>query len=352
MGNLFIIGNGFDISHGLHTKYEHFQKYLNVVESRLFNNQESKRILKFLIDIIDDAEVFDEYIDDYRWTDFETSLNYLDFTTYLESFDMYDEIYGNRDRYDIEEDFKTLDSNIDYHGLLACTTQEAEYLDYRIDYRNNTDVKEFVESALNQQTQIESINEQKALQIAQDCSYLNNYFSKWVNSIEINKNIKRKKDFYNLINSDNSIFLTFNYTKTLELLYKVNSDKICHIHGIQGGNIVFGHGQEESEVDYRTYVGSEYILESVYESYKKDTSKIIMENEEFFDSLSGQVDNIYSYGFSFSEVDLPYIRRICESIETENVVWYINDYDEGKCYRSIIKGCGFKGKFSKFRVEK
>ena len=46
MGNLFIIGNGFDISHGLETKYEYFQKYLNVVESRLSNNQESKRILK------------------------------------------------------------------------------------------------------------------------------------------------------------------------------------------------------------------------------------------------------------------------------------------------------------------
>ena len=65
-----------------------------------------------------------------------------------------------------------------------------------------------------------------------------------------------------------------------------------------------------------------------------------------------EVDNIYSYGFSFSEVDLPYIRRICGSIETDNVVWYINDYDKVKCYRSIIKRCGFKGKLSKFRVKK
>ena len=348
MGNLFIIGNGFDISHGLETKYEYFQKYLNVVESRLSNNQESKRILKFLIDTIDDAQVFDKY----KWTDFETSLNYLDFTNYLESFRMYNEIYGYRDCDDRYEDFETLDSNLEYQGLLACTTEEADYLDYRIDYRNNTEVKEFVKSALDKQTEIESINEQSALQISKDCSYLNNYFSEWVNSIEINKNIKRKKDFYNLINSDNSIFLTFNYTKTLELLYEVNSDKICHIHGIQGGNIIFGHGQEEREVDYRTYVGSEYILESVYESYKKDTSKIIIENKEFFDSLRGQVDKIYSYGFSFSEVDLPYIRKICESIETENVVWYINDHDKRKCYRSIIKGCGFKGKFSEFRVKK
>ena len=292
---------------------EYFQKYLNVVESRLSNNQESKRILKFLIDTIDDAQVFDKY----KWTDFETSLNYLDFTNYLESFRMYNEIYGYRDCDDRYEDFETLDSNLEYQGLLACTTEEADYLDYRIDYRNNTEVKEFVKSALDKQTEIESINEQSALQISKDCSYLNNYFSEWVNSIEIN-----------------------------------NSDKICHIHGIQGGNIIFGHGQEEREVDYRTYVGSEYILESVYESYKKDTSKIIIENKEFFDSLRGQVDKIYSYGFSFSEVDLPYIRKICESIETENVVWYINDHDKGKCYRSIIKGCGFKGKFSEFRVKK
>ena len=352
MGNLFIIGNGFDLDHGLNTRYENFHQYLKLVESRLFNNQESKKILEFLIDIIDDAEMFDEYIGDYRWTDFETSLNYLDFTNYLVSFSMYDEIYGYRNRYDIDEDFETLDSNIDYHGLLACISEEADYLDYKIDYRNNTEVKEYVKSALNEETEIESINEQKALQISQDCSYLKNYFSQWINTIEINKNIERKIDFYNLINSDNSIFMTFNYTKTLELLYEVNSDKICHIHGIQDGDVVFGHGGEGRGIDYTTYVGSEYILESVYESYRKDTRKIIIENEEFFDSLNGQVDKIYSYGFSFSEVDLPYIRRICESIETENVVWYINDYDEGKCYRSIIKGCGFKGKFSKFRVKK
>lgn len=353
MGNLFIVGNGFDLAHGLNTKYEDFHQYLKLVDYSLLNKPESRKILNFLIDIVDDAEIFDEYIDDYRWTDFESSLNFLDFTNYLERFSNYDEIYGHNYHESIYEDFDTLDSNLDYHGLLACISPGAELLDYKIDYRHNIEVIKYVEEALNEEDKIAIINKSESLKILEYCSNLHKYFSEWINTIKINKNIEKKIDFYNLINYNNSIFITFNYTKTLELLYEVNSSKICHIHGVQGGNIIFGHGgNEDRDIEYREYVGSEYILESVYKKFKKDTDKVIIQNVEFFRSLIGEVDKIYSYGFSFSEVDVPYIRRICETIETENVIWYINDFDKDKNYRAIIRGCGFKGEFSTFEVKK
>ncbi|CCL08518.1 conserved hypothetical protein [Clostridioides difficile CD002] len=352
MGNLFIIGNGFDLAHGLSTRYEDFHQYLKLVNHSEVSKPESRNVIKFLIDVVDDAEKFDGYIDDYKWTDFESSLNFLDFTNYLQSFDRYYEIYGfNYNEY-IYEDFYELDSNIEYNGLLACISPEAELLDYKIDYRNNKEIIEDVEHALHQENEISILNEKEALKILEYCSYLHKYFYEWINTIQIDKKVKRKIDFYNLINSNDSIFINFNYTKTLELLYEVNSSKIFHIHGIQGGNIVLGHGDEEMEIDYSIYVGSEYILESVYESLKKDTNKVIVENENFFDSLVEKIDKIYSFGFSFSEVDLIYIRKICKTIETKDIIWYINDFDKNKNYRAIIKGCGFKGKFSTFVVRK
>ena len=65
----------------------------------------------------------------------------------------------------------------------------------------------------------------------------------------------------------------------------------------------------------------------------------------------GEVTQIYTYGLSFGNVDLPYIRKICDSIpNTQNVVWYLNRYDLNKIpdYQNKIISQGFKGKFDGF----
>ena len=66
---------------------------------------------------------------------------------------------------------------------------------------------------------------------------------------------------------------------------------------------------------------------------------------------ANNVRDIYSFGFSFSEVDLPYIKKICEIINTYRVTWYFNSYDDTytiNTYIKCLKECGFKGKFSIF----
>ena len=53
---------------------------------------------------------------------------------------------------------------------------------------------------------------------------------------------------------------------------------------------------------------------------------------------------VYSFGFSFSKADIPYIEYICKRLPN-NCVWYLNKYDlnEYLKHKQIIKSCGFKG---------
>lgn len=70
----------------------------------------------------------------------------------------------------------------------------------------------------------------------------------------------------------------------------------------------------------------------------------------FFKELQGDVDSIYSYGFSFGEVDLIYIEEIFKHLNSENIIWYLHYYDKTKNekYKEKNKKCGFLGSFSEF----
>lgn len=80
-----------------------------------------------------------------------------------------------------------------------------------------------------------------------------------------------------------------------------------------------------------------------------DTSDALLFHQQFFKNLSG-VEKVYSFGFSFSDVDLIYIKEICKNIDVENVRWYINEFDKAKCesFEEKITSCGFKGEILEY----
>lgn len=301
MKRLFIIGNGFDISHKLKTRYSDFQSYLKKnYPNASFNNiwipeptmmprgymlYHHDEVVGFLLKIISEAEC-----EGNAWSDLENTLGKLDF----------DDFFDNLDEIEDDNEWHTV-------------------------HRNE-------EIASNIRAVVIKIKE---------------YFSDWVNRIDISS-AKPIMAFKNLINN-NDLFLTFNYTMTLEQLY--NAKNVFHIHGKQGVELIFGHGNYENYYeDYMLrHIGSEVHLAQLQHELKKDTSKVIQQNKDIFKKL-GLVDKIYSYGFSFSEVDLVYIKEICNLSLTENITWYLNDFDSSKFedFKDKIKKCGFKGKFDSF----
>lgn len=115
MKKLFIIGNGFDIAHGLPTKYSNFQNYLTkkypeasdehwvVPQSSIMPHGEERyddnEVVGFLLKIISETEATGE-----AWKDLENTLGHLEFGEYFDTLNASDddenewhEVYRNED---------------------------------------------------------------------------------------------------------------------------------------------------------------------------------------------------------------------------------------------------------------
>ncbi|MCL2417175.1 MAG: bacteriophage abortive infection AbiH family protein [Bacteroidales bacterium] len=166
-----------------------------------------------------------------------------------------------------------------------------------------------------------------------------------------------KTQLSQIFNRTKTCFFSFNYTQTLELIYGIPENNICYIHGVSRGaknlnslnsdDLIFGHGRETFDSNV------ENVVSTAYNITKKPVNQCIANNKLFFDKLEG-VNNIYSYGFSFGDVDMPYVSKICNSIgDTSNVMWYLNDFDikEHEIFKGKIKASGFIGQFDTFHID-
>lgn len=306
--NLFVIGNGFDRAHKLLTSYENFRQYLleeypesdandliipdSQIDGNGDNMYEEIDVVSYLLRLVSNVE-------GEEWNTLEHSLGLLSF----------------------EEILDTLETVLDSDG--------------DPDLFKNAYNAEDLSSALIEPT----------LKIA-------DLFSEWINTIEID-GINKIADFSELINTEEDLFLTFNYTHTLESVY--GAQHVFHIHGEQGTELVFGHGNDEDYTEYymENYPGSETYLRQIDELLKKDTVSAIKRNKTFFENLmKDPVERIYSFGFSFSKVDEIYVKEICKCLP-QNATWYFNDHNtqaEREQYQKLILSCGFRGQFSTYNI--
>lgn len=182
---------------------------------------------------------------------------------------------------------------------------------------------------------------------------LRNDFQKWLSEAYGNCKKDKKIQFPN----EDSIFLTFNYTKTLEEIYKIDIKQVYHIHGTidDKESMTVGHGLGIEELNdvlesLKPRIGevwSEKLnrmtrfqfvtpahielatvssLESIM-SLKKDVEGCIEKNKRFFNEIL-DVERIYVYGFSFSSIDMPYLEKIIRRTKPEThwvISWYSQD---------------------------
>lgn len=304
---LFIIGNGFDLSHGLKTSYDDFHQFLKnkytsiktsdripilptIIETHKGeSNFDEEEVTKFFVDFISDLE-------GEEWRAVEETLGFLS----------YDEFLADA-------------------SSCANTDEDGEPNPW-----HQANLCEDISSVIKE--------------VSETFIPL---FEEWIYTIDI-QSVKKNKNIENLLNI-RDFFLTFNYTKTLEKLY--DTKNVCHIHGTTNTEFFFGHGIDKSFKDFSHYIGSEDNLLESHNLLKKDTKKALNNNIDFFNRISSDITKVYSFGFSFGEVDLIYIKEICKKL-SKDTTWYLNDYDKDdhKKFQNIITICGFKGKFEVYSI--
>lgn len=180
---------------------------------------------------------------------------------------------------------------------------------------------------------------------------LQSAFNNWILSLK-QPNITPKIEF-----EKDAIFLTFNYTDTLERIYKINSNQIIYVHNKSqqnGQDLIFGHSwqpkewakqreekmpeglsdfeqeewmqQQSDNYDYSIMRGYEAI-DSFFSSIYKDSKSIIANHKAFFSSLS-DVEVIDIIGHSLSIVDRPYFEEIAKHINKQKVLWKATYFDD------------------------
>ena len=129
-----------------------------------------------------------------------------------------------------------------------------------------------------------------------------------------------------------ALYVTFNYTDTLETLYHIPAGQVLHIHGRASVNedLIVGHNRQINPSDY----WDEGIdMREKNERMQrlcdmndlcKPFDRIIESNEPFFHRMT-DVKDIYVKGHSCGEIDYPYFKKIRTSV-SKDAQWHFCPY--------------------------
>lgn len=232
---LYIIGNGFDLHHGLKTAYSDFRKNLASKRTGLWN---------LLHDVYGDSITKDMW-----WSNFEEMLGKIDYLNLINS----------------------------YNGEALGSAKVAKLLK----------------------------------------GTLPPLFGKWINEMNCSAHIDNS-----LCINPNSYFFTFNYTLLLEDCYHVRSTNVWHIHNSISNidDIVVGHDSDDRKLfmDYLEYIREKKsfsidIANSIWREAingaKKVENRIYLNKDRFCEQYSN-IKHYILMGFSFNDIDSPYIKEI------------------------------------------
>ena len=314
MEKLFIIGNGFDIAHDLKTNYLYFKKFVYQQaygKDELLESLQSENAIKLYLSGVDE-EILLEEIDDYCILEMQTSLD-----LYPDDVDLYKLLYLLMGQITETEKFWS-----DFEAKLA---------DFN---KVSIDTMDFLDSDgdLNRSLMANNANELGET-LAKYIDYsLNKLFKLWIEETYSDWKdrilTKGEESYSKLLNdsvlkNSDALFINFNYTKTLEDLYRIPEKQVFHLHGvIDGGKFIFGHGFDDELSDFNPLDVGAY-LEEVVIKLKKPVDNVLSNYNELFERLSS-VKEIYFIGFGIRSeqrwVDSPYLKSIFKEAPNADIL--------------------------------
>lgn len=280
---LFVIGNGFDISHNIPCRYSDFYDYLNE------NRGDVLEIMERFYSIDSDSDL---------WSDFEKSLE-EDII-----YDTLSEIVGENVPNLGSDDF----SDGDWYNAEIYVEQECEELLENI----RSGFEEWIESL-----EVSQVNKVYKL----DASA---YFITF-NYTEVLEQIYKISES-NILHIHNKVGeeLLFGHGKKSEdfnVKQALYGDENAFLTTDEDGNI------ESSEIGHEKF--AENAVSIFYDMMRKHTEEIIQNHSTFFNNIS-KVDEVIVLGHSYNEIDFPYFNEIAKLVDkkTKWTLSYFSDEDK------------------------
>ncbi len=301
--NILVIGNGFDLYHGLKTGYYDFVKY---AEKTKYNEN---LFIKYFVKVINEND---------GWIDCEGEMEYLInlFQTFLKS------LVQNNGREIDEVNISNYDLEILKYFDFVISQSGYNLVSEKITFKKGyIDPKKFIEI------------------IRSDLEVLIEVFKNYLKEVVVLKDIKIRSR--QLLEIKFDYVVNFNYTDTCKL-YKVNDDDIFYVHGsIKDENMVLGiKDSNDEDLDF-------VYFKKYFQRVQKHTG--LLDRTRFAPSNIPKVlsDGSYSYnltvvyffGHSLSNTD-GYIIRDLEVLAGRIVIYYRNQEDYENKVVNIISVFG------------
>lgn len=289
---LYIVGNGFDIYHGVQSSYDNFKVYLKNNDYRIF-----------------------DYVETYltpedNWSDLEESLASLEAYYVTEQASNFLVSYGADDWRDSY-----------HHSYQYEIEQIVESLSYKLiekftDWISQLHIPDYDEVNFNR------------IEINTSAMYLNfNY----TNTLEKIYGVNKSNILYihGCISAQESDLILGHSWDTIDIPDLNNED-------------------DYERLDVRVLEGNEIINRYFHNTFKQ-TSKIIESNSIFFNSLEN-ISEVYVLGHSLSNVDIEYFKAIIKYSASKNIKWVISYYSDEELIRhkNTIKNLGIYDSNVKF----
>lgn len=238
MGNILVIGNGFDLAHGRKTAYSHFIKYILNSDPGLKSLPEKYQVNKLCSEFMH-TSLYSHFVACQKanvtfqsWVDIEKELQ-----QYIKRIESTIDFINNNPKLNPREAINHV-SGLDWDLLKTMTSVcELEMMDIH-----------FKKKFLDGMGQIDKNRVFNAIE--SDLKVLSETFTKYLMEVEPKlrsdcKSIERIKEI------NPQYVISFNYTETMQEVYGLQCDQICYIHGnVKKNNVVFGYDDsDEREED-------------------------------------------------------------------------------------------------------
>lgn len=266
MSTLHIIGSGFDLAHGIDSRYKDFKEYAWNHCKNNWNLGLLETCYPDINPVIGELEL---------WCDLEKALG-----------------------------------NMDFHAALRETTEDVEMEDGH-EGRYQAEMEDAPGSFL--PSMFEDFH---------------SLFEEWVNQIDLNeaepRAIKHFDHFGKFLTFNYTDTLELLYNIVDNQVNHIHGKRNTNDELVIGHcNVAVANNELSNDPPIYEYQAFEDIARIVNEEHK-DVSQIISSNHDYWLSLS-DVDKVVVYGHSLSEVDAPYFREIIRYVQP-NTEWYFSVY--------------------------
>lgn len=174
------------------------------------------------------------------------------------------------------------------------------------------------------------------------------HLTEWIRSIEYTYPTERLQR----ILTNDSKYISFNYTNTLEKLYDISKRNICYIHGDGSidNKLILGHRNEtyypewndnNPDEDVRLLNAGKFMEDFRKRTYKP-IERIISENPLFNELTERDTyTEVYIMGLSYNKTDEEYIKCIAKRQQAHWVLLYYSE-DDKRMIPDYVKRVGIE----------